>query len=98
MVNRQEIRIGKRGVVVIPAELRKRYKLEEGDLLLVEAREDGILLRKAVTLPVEVYSPERKAEFLLSTALDPEDYQKAREEVRKMGLNPDAIPHIRPED
>ena len=43
------------------------------------------MLRKAVTLPVEVYSPERKAEFLLSTALDPEDYQKAREEVRKNG-------------
>ena len=84
--------------MVIPAELRKRYKLEEGDLLLVEAREDGILLRKAVTLPVEIYSPERKGEFLLSTALDPEDYRQAREEVRKMGLDPDVIPHKKPED
>jgi hypothetical protein len=50
----------------------------------------------AVVLPVEEYTPERKAEFLLSTATTAKDYQRARKEVKKLGLDPDAIPHRRP--
>jgi hypothetical protein len=46
--------------------------------------------------PVEQYSPERKAEFLSSNAIDDADYRKARKEVRKLGLDPDSIPHLRP--
>ena len=42
--------------------------------------------------PVEQYSPGRKAEFLLSNAIDAADYRKARIEVRKLGLDPDSIP------
>lgn len=45
---------------------------------------------------VEIYTPERKAEFLLQTAVGKEDYERAREEVRKLGVNPDSIPHDRP--
>lgn len=52
--------------------------------------------RAAIDVPVERYTPERKAEFLLSNAVDESDYRKAREEVRKLGLDPDLISHIRP--
>jgi hypothetical protein len=45
---------------------------------------------------MENYSPERKAEFLLNNAVDEADYRSARKAVRKMGLNPDSIPHARP--
>lgn len=90
-------RVGKRGTVVIPAALRKRYGLEEGREVLVEETAEGLLLRPAVTLPVEMYSKERRAAFLLQNAIDREDYERVREEVRKMGLDPDAIPHERPE-
>jgi hypothetical protein len=55
-----------------------------------ESPEDG---GEPSAQPVEVYSPERIAEFLLSNAVDAEDYAEAVEEVRKMGLNPDSIPH-----
>ena len=44
---------------------------------------------------IEVYTPERKAEFLLSTATTDADYQSARKEVRKLGINPDSVPHRR---
>ena len=44
---------------------------------------------------IERYTPERKAEFLLSNAVGNADYRKAREEVRKMGFDPDSIPHRR---
>ena len=40
---------------------------------------------------------QRKAEFLLSNTVDDADYRKARREVRKLGLDPDSIQHLRPE-
>ena len=89
-------RVGKRSTVVIPAPLRKRYGLKEGREVLVEETAEGLLLRPAVTLPVEVYSKERRAAFLLENAIDREDYERARREVRKMGLDPDTVPHESP--
>ncbi len=90
-------KVGKRGAVVIPARLRKRFGIQEGTLVIAEERGDGILIRPAVALPVEVYSPRRVAEFLLSNAVDAQDEEDARAEVRKMGLDPDSIPHAKPE-
>ena len=89
-------KIGKRGTYVIPADLRRRYGLEEGTLVIAEGREDGVLLRPAVALPVETYSLERKAEFLLTNAVDAADYARAVEAVRKMGLDPKEIRHRKP--
>jgi len=48
------------------------------------------------TVRVEKYTPERKAEFLLSNAVDVVDYRKARRVVLGLGLNPDSIPHCAP--
>ena len=64
-------KIGKRGAVVIPSRLRRSYGLEEGSQVIVEARPEGVLLRPVVTLPVEIYTAERKAEFLLNNAVTP---------------------------
>jgi len=89
-------KVGKRGTVVVPARLRRKFGIEEGQLVLAEERPDGILIRPAVALPVEIYTPERKAEFLLSNAVDPEDYRTAAGEVKKMGLGPARIPHHKP--
>jgi len=85
-------KVGKRGAFVIPAELRRRYRLEEGSLIAVESREDGILLRPAVALPVEIYSPERRAELLLANAVDAADRAWAEAQVRKLGLDPAQFP------
>jgi len=81
----------------IPARLRKRYGIQEGTLIIAEEREEGILLRPAVAVPLETYSPERVAEFLLTNAVDDGDYARAVVRVRSMGLDPDAIPHTKPE-
>ena len=89
-------KVGKRGAIIVPAKLRQRFGIEEGTLVTAEAREDGILIRPAVVVPVERYTPARKAEFLLSNATTAADYEKARKEVRKLGINPDSVPHRRP--
>jgi len=90
-------KVGKRGTIVIPANIRQEYGLEEGSQVIVEARSEGLLLRPVVTLPIEIYSHERKAEFLLNNAITQADYDQAVKEVRKMGLDPDEIPHEKPD-
>ena len=89
-------KIGKRGTFVIPARLRRRFGLAEGATVIAEETEEGILIRPAVTVPIESYSPERRAEFLLSNAVGEDDYARAREAVEEMGLDPDSIEHHRP--
>ena len=92
----EKTKVGRRGVVVIPVGLRKKYGLEEGSLVIAEAREEGVLLRPAAAIPLEMYTPERKAEFLLNNAITQEDYSWAIKEVEKMGLDPKKISHEKP--
>jgi AbrB family looped-hinge helix DNA binding protein len=89
-------KVGKRGTLVIPARLRRRFGIEEGSEVIAEETPEGILIRPAITVPIEVYADERKAEFLLSNAVDAEDYRRAEEAVRRMGLDPAKIAHQRP--
>jgi hypothetical protein len=46
--------------------------------------------------PVEMYTPQRIAEFLLSNAVTMEDYAEARREVEGLGIDPDTVDHVRP--
>ena len=89
-------KIGKRGVFTIPAILRKRFGLSDGSLVIAEERSDGILLRPAIATPLETYSDERTAEFILSNTTDTADYESARQEVRALGLDPDCVTHRKP--
>lgn len=93
----QTIFMGKRGTVVIPAKIRKRYRLDEGTAMLVEETENGITMRPAITTPVEVeiYTPERLAEFFLNNVMSKDGYLEARKDVEEMGIDPDSIDHIR---
>lgn len=70
-------RVGKRGAIIVPAKLRKRYGIQEGTFVTAEEREGGILIRPAAIVPIERYTPERKAQFLLSTAINRADYKRA---------------------
>jgi AbrB family looped-hinge helix DNA binding protein len=55
--------ITSRGVVTLPARLRREMGLKADDQLIAETTPDGLLLRPAVTLPVEMYSASRVREF-----------------------------------
>jgi antitoxin PrlF len=52
-----------RGVVTLPAKLRRALGLKADDHLIAETTPDGLLLRPAVTLPIEIYSEKRIREF-----------------------------------
>ncbi len=51
------------GVVTLPAKLREAMGLKPDDQLIAETTPEGLLLRPAFTLPVEIYSEERIREF-----------------------------------
>lgn len=55
--------ITSRGVVTLPAKLRLALGLKGEDQLIAETTPDGLLLRPAVTLPIEIYSVKREQEF-----------------------------------
>lgn len=87
----------KDGKIEIPEELRERYGIQGDSLLEVEAGLEEIVIRAADWREPEIYSPERIAEFTLNNVFDAADYARARAEVREMGLDPDVIPHLRPD-
>jgi len=52
-----------RGVFTLPAGLRRALGIKADDTLIAETTPEGLLLRPAVTLPVEIYSDRRVREF-----------------------------------
>ncbi len=60
---RRLVTVTSRGVVTLPAGLRRALGIKADDTLIAETTPDGILLRPAVTLPLEMYSDRRVLEF-----------------------------------
>lgn len=60
---RTPVTITNRGVITLPARLRRALGLKPDDILIAETTPEGLLLRPAVTLPVELYAEEREREF-----------------------------------
>ena len=55
--------INSHDVVTLQAKLRQAMGLKAGDQLIAETTPQGLLVRPAVTLPLELYTPERLQEF-----------------------------------
>jgi antitoxin PrlF len=55
--------ISGRGLIALPAKMREAAGLRPQDNLIAETTPEGILLRPAVTVPIEIYSDQRIAEF-----------------------------------
>ena len=64
MATQEITKIGKRGTMVIPAALRRRFALEEGSHVIIEECEDGVSVRPAVAMPVEIYSRKESGVLL----------------------------------
>jgi AbrB family looped-hinge helix DNA binding protein len=46
--------VGRRGTIVLPSTVRKRYGLKDGSLFISEEREDGVLIRPALATPIDL--------------------------------------------
>ena len=57
------VTVTRRGVVTLPAKLREALGIKADDQLIAETTPEGLLLRPAVTLPIEIYTEKRVREF-----------------------------------
>jgi antitoxin PrlF len=55
--------VSRGGVVKLPAKLRQAFGIKADDQLIAETTPEGLLLRPAVTLPIEIYGNQRIREF-----------------------------------
>ncbi len=60
---RATITINQRGNFTLPSAIRKEMGISPNDQMIAETTESGILLRPAITMPIEIYTDERMAEF-----------------------------------
>lgn len=58
-----KVTINERGVITIPAALRHEMGLKANDELIVEHRDEGLLLRPAFSVALEFYSEKRVGDF-----------------------------------
>jgi len=70
--------LSQRGTITLPASVRRRLGLKEGDVLTVRLSGSSILLTPAVVTPVELYTDERIAEFEQNAQLDERELAAAR--------------------
>ena len=61
--------INERGGITIPAALRQAFGLRAGDEVIIEEVEQGILLRPALSVPLEIYTGKRIDEFAFDEAV-----------------------------
>ncbi len=71
----QVVRVTRRGQTTIPIELRRRYRIKEGTRLVVEARDDEIVMRPLVSLEDLTGSLAEKSGYKKAVAiLDEEEH------------------------
>lgn len=58
-----KVTINDRGVITIPARMRDALGIKANDELIIEDTENGLLLRPAFSVPIELYSEDRIKEF-----------------------------------
>lgn len=62
----------------------KRLHLRGNETLLLDVSDDGVIrLRPAAVLPIEIYTPERIAEFERESAVDEDTLRAVREASKR---------------
>ena len=92
----ETIKMGKRGTLVLPAKLRRQFGLEDGSLLITEAKDGEIRLRPAFVYEPEVWTSEETAYFMLINSLTKEEWDENLPHVVELGVNPAKIDGLEP--
>ncbi len=75
--------VSDRGQITLPASLRKRMGIRGGDVMLLDARQDEIVLRPAVVLEIERYDDEQIATWAAADQFDDEERERLQEDLRR---------------
>lgn len=72
----ETVLVSNRGQITLPAALRKRLGIKGGDVVILEERDNEVVLKPGVVLEVELYSDEQIAQW------DAEDMLSEAERAR----------------
>ena len=76
------VRLGRNGQLSLPRSVMKRLQLRGNETLLLDVTDEGVIrLRPAAVLPIEMYTPERIAEFERESEVDSETRTGVRKAV-----------------
>ena len=89
--NTTTIKMGKRGTIVLPAKLRKQFGLQDGSLLVTEAKDGEIRIRPAFLYEPPVWSPEETAYYILINSVTKEEWDRNIPDVLALGVDPAGI-------
>ena len=77
--------VSSRGQLTLPSELRKKYGIDEGSVLIVDDRNGEIVLKIAQVTEVEFYSDSQIKGWVKEDALDDADErQNLRSKLKKL--------------
>jgi len=68
--------VSSRGQITLPAELRKRFGIKSGDVMILEDRGNEVVLKPGVVLEVQHYSDEQIAHWDAEDKLS--EYERAQ--------------------
>jgi bifunctional DNA-binding transcriptional regulator/antitoxin component of YhaV-PrlF toxin-antitoxin module len=57
------VKLNERGTLTLPKRLREKYAMAGESMVIVEDSGEGILVRPAAVVPVEIYTEDRLMEF-----------------------------------
>jgi AbrB family looped-hinge helix DNA binding protein len=75
--------VSQRGQITLPSDVRKRFGIKEGAVLMLEERPGELVLRPATVLEVEVYSDEDVARWTAEDALDQDTRSRIKKKVSR---------------
>ena len=69
--------VSSRGQLTLPSEMRKKYKIDEGSVLVAEDRNGEIILRPATVMEVEYYTDEQIKDWIATDSYASDKEQSA---------------------
>ena len=77
--------VSSRGQLTLPSEIRKKYKIDEGSILVAEDRNGEIVLKPAAVMEVEYYTDDQISEWVAADAFQGDKERKtARAKLKKL--------------
>ena len=81
------IKLGADGTLKVPEEIYRQLRMEPGDPFSLRVDEGTLTISSLI----EIYTPERQAEFLLNNSLSSDEYRQNLREVLNLGVDPLSI-------
>ncbi len=78
---RQTVIVSNRGQITLPMSLRKRLGIRDGGAVILEERDNELILKPAMVLEVEMYTEAQVAEWDKADRLDDGERRKVRKRL-----------------